>query len=113
MAKYVILFIMIIHGLIHLLGFVKAFDIAPVEQLTVSISKPVGIVWLLTTFLFLTTASLFALKNDYWMLAGTASVIISQVLIISSWGDAKFGTIANLILIVSIIRTFLGQLPTS
>lgn len=113
MAKIFFSFIIIVHGLIHLLGFVKAYDLAPVEQLTEEISKTTGLIWLLVSVLFLITVFLYFTQNNVWWIVGSTAVIISQVLIIGSWSDAKFGTIANLILILPIIIAFVGQLPTS
>ena len=40
--RIVFLTLMVIHGLIHLLGFVKGFGLAPVSQLSAPISRPVG-----------------------------------------------------------------------
>ena len=93
----------IIHGLIHMFGFVKAFGISAVEQLTQTISKPFGIVWLLAFILFVITAILFAFKSSYWWLFGFIAVVISQVLILFFWHDAKFGTIANVIILIAVI----------
>ena len=45
--------LLILHGLIHLMGFVKAFHIATVNPLSQSISKFNGVLWLLTGFVFL------------------------------------------------------------
>ena len=96
--------LIIVHGLIHLLGFVKAFGLSEVNQLTQVISKPFGVIWLLAFTLFATAAIMFALKNSYWWLFGLIAILISQILIIFFWHDAKFGTIANvIILIISII----------
>jgi hypothetical protein len=111
--RYVLLVIIIIHGLIHILGFIKAFNLAEVNQLTRTISRPVGILWLITTFLFISTAVLFFIGKDYWWIAGSIAVIISQILIISSWQDAKFGTIANLILLLPLIIAYADSQPTS
>lgn len=96
-AAWVVL--IIVHGLIHLLGFIKAFGLAPVEQLTQQISKPAGVVWLLSFVLFALTALLFALDRQSWFWVGIAACLISQTLIIYWWHDAKFGTIANVIIL--------------
>jgi hypothetical protein len=86
------------------MGFVKAYDLAPITQLTKEISKSSGIVWLTTAVLFAISAAMFLLKKDGWPLFATLAVIISQVLIILIWKDAKFGTIANaIILLVAIL----------
>ncbi len=111
--RVIFVFLIIIHGLIHLLGFVKAFNMAQVEQLTQSISKPAGIFWLLTSILFIAAAVLYFLQSDSWWVIGAAAVIISQVLILLSWSDAKFGTVANIIILVSIIIAYANNRPTS
>jgi hypothetical protein len=96
--------LIIVHGLIHLFGFVKAFGLSDVKQLTQTISKPFGVIWLLAFVLFVIAAIMFAFKTSYWWLIGFIALLTSQFLIICFWHDAKFGTIANvIILIVSII----------
>jgi hypothetical protein len=107
------LILIIVHGLIHLLGFVKAFRLAPVNQLTQNISRPVGLVWLLVALLFMATAVLFYFAKDWWWIIGASAIIISQVLIAFFWRDAKYGTIANVILLLRIILAFADSLPTS
>ncbi|RSK25969.1 hypothetical protein EJF36_03125 [Bacillus sp. HMF5848] len=102
----IFLIILIIHGLIHLLGFVKAYELADVSQLTQHISKPIGIIWLITTILFLFTAVFFLIKNDSWWMIGAAAIVLSQLLIILSWQDAKFGTIANIIVLVGVVLAY-------
>lgn len=83
-----IAFILIIglHGLIHLLGTVKAFALTEIKELTLPVSKPAGIIWLVAFLLFTTTGLLYAFKNSYWWLLGFAAVIISQILIIFTSG---------------------------
>lgn len=111
MGKIIFSFVILIHGLIHLLGFVKAYDLAPVEQLTEDISKIIGIFWLLVSVLFLATVFLYFTQNDVWWMVGSAAVIISQILIILSWSDAKAGTIVNIIIAIPIIMAIAEQLP--
>ncbi|SHE89333.1 hypothetical protein SAMN05443144_10443 [Fodinibius roseus] len=111
MQKVILSFVIIIHGLIHLLGFVKAFDLAPVEQLTEDISKTAGMFWLVVCILFLVTVFLYFTQNDIWWMVGAVAVVVSQLLIILSWSDAKYGTIANIIIAIPIIMAIAGQLP--
>ncbi|WP_157517961.1 hypothetical protein [Flagellimonas lutaonensis] len=49
--KIVVVIILVIHGLIHFMCFVKAFDFANMGQFTKEISKPMGLLWLLTGLL--------------------------------------------------------------
>ena len=53
--------LILIHGLIHFMGFAKAFKLAEINQLSQNISKPIGMFWLLVCILFMAmfSASLF------------------------------------------------------
>lgn len=96
--------IVFLHGLIHILGFVKGFDLKEVKELTLQISKVQGVLWLIVTVLFLLYGLLYLLNDKWAWLLGFLAVILSQLLIIYFWKDAKFGTIPNIaILLVSII----------
>ena len=106
MIKYTVAFIILIHGIIHFMGFAKAFNYGNITQLSKEISKPSGMLWLLTAFLFITATILFLVKKDAWMFIGFAAVIISQMLIFTVWKDAKFGTIANIIIIVAVVLSW-------
>ena len=101
--KWFLVFIIIIHALIHLLGFLKAFQLAEINQLTQNISKPMGMLWLIALVLLLTAAVQLISSNDLWWITAFAAVILSQVLIILFWQDAKLGTIANIIILLSVI----------
>lgn len=95
-----------IHGIIHLFGFFKAFGISQFNAISHPIPKTHGVFWLLAFVLFATTAILFFVYSDYWWLSGFLALIISQVLIFSYWSDAKYGTIANLIILLVTIIGF-------
>lgn len=104
--KIAFLLIVLLHGLIHLLGFIKGFELKEVKELTLPISKPLGIVWLTATFLFLTYGVLHLLNSKYAWLIGLIAVALSQVLVILFWKDAKFGTIPNIIILVVSLGSF-------
>lgn len=96
--RIVYLILIIIQGLIHFLGFIKGFGIVEVKELSLYISKPVGLIWLSTGILFLIYG--FSWWNNYnfsWVI-GIAAVIISQVLVFIYWKDAKAATLPNLII---------------
>jgi hypothetical protein len=106
MLRIVFTLMLFIHGFIHLLGFLKAYKLAQLEQLTMPISKPVGIVWLISTILFLITLFLFIFQKDVWWMAGLTAIILSQIVIIFSWNDAKYGTIPNFIILLLIVIAY-------
>jgi hypothetical protein len=102
--KIIFLIIVFIHGLIHILGFVKAFGLSEIKELTLPISKPMGIVWLITTLLFLIYGVMHFVNTKHAWLVGIIAVIVSQVIIFYFWKDAKFGTLPNvIIMLVSVI----------
>ncbi len=104
--KYFFLTLVLIHGAIHLPGFVKAFKIAPVEQLSSQISKFSGILWLLAFLLFMATVLTFLLKTDSWFILALISITLSSILVIFSWTDAKFGMIPNLVILIVALSAF-------
>jgi hypothetical protein len=107
MLKTIFIFVTLIHGLIHFMGFAKAFGYANITQLTKEISKPIGIFWLVTGFLFIICIALYLFKKDSWAYFALMVVVFSQILIITNWQEAKFGTIANvIILLISIVGLF-------
>ncbi len=103
-----------IHGLIHLLGFVKEWKLAPVKELTGktlfpisgSAGKAVGILWLLACILWLISAVLYFLRVENWWMLAVASLLLSQLLIILYWRDARFGTMANVIMLLACTLAF-------
>ena len=106
MLKYLFVFILLIHGLIHFMGFAKAYNYGNITQLTKYISKPVGVLWLITAFLFIVAVLLFLLKKESWPYIAIIAAVISQILIITVWKDAKFGTILNIIILFVAIASY-------
>ncbi len=102
MVKLLFFFIILLHGLIHLMGFAKAFNLAEINELTQSIPKLTGAVWGMTALLLATAAVTFLMEKDWWWMAAVPAVILSQILIINHWQDAKYGTVANLIILLGI-----------
>ena len=96
---------MIIHGLIHLMGFTKAFFSTKMSMQVLGISKPIGTLWLVTCALFMVSATLF-FNNKKWFYLVFVAVCISQILIILAWKEAKFGSIANVIILLVAISHF-------
>jgi len=102
MAVFLII-ILILHGFIHLFGFLKAFNLANFEELKMPISKLWGIVWLLAFLLFAITAIFKIIDNSLWHQTTITAIVISQLLLFKFWNDAKYGTIFNLIIVLILI----------
>lgn len=107
MFKTLFIIITLIHGLIHFMGFSKAFGYGNISLLTKEISKPIGVYWFITSILFIFCIIFYIFKKDFWLSLALIAVVLSQALIVLYWGDAKFGTIANVfILMVTVVGFF-------
>jgi hypothetical protein len=105
--------VIVLHGLIHLMGFAKAFGYASLPQLTQPITPGMGLVWLAAAILMLTTAGALWLWPRWWWIIGAAAVLVSQAAIVSAWTNAKFGTIANVIVLAGAVFGYLAWGPSS
>lgn len=99
MLKHLFAFIILVHGLIHLMGFAKAYNYGNISQLNRDISKPLGLIWLVTAVLFIIAIVLYYAKYDKWWLVGVIAAVFSQILIFMVWNDAKFGTFVNIVVL--------------
>lgn len=86
-----------LHGLICVMGFAKAFSLAQLEQLHLPISKPMGALWLVSALLLLASAVALGASSSWCWLLALIGALFSQVAIIASWSDARFGTLGNIL----------------
>jgi len=102
MLRIVFLILLCVHGVIHGLGFAKAFGLAELPQLTQAIARPWGVLWLAAGVLLVATAVMLPLAPRAWWVVGAVAVAVSQTVIVASWSDARFGTLANLVVLVGV-----------
>ncbi len=94
--------LLVAHGAIHLFGFLKAFGLAEMAALRTPIERPLGVAWLVAAVAWLACAALLASASRHWWIVGAIALVASQAVIVTSWSDARFGSIANLIALVPI-----------
>lgn len=102
--------LLVVHGLIHLLGFAKAWRLAPVPQLSGAtlfavpepLARAVGSLWLLACLALLGAAAMLLARGAGWWVPAAAGVALSQLLVILAWPDARAGTVANLLLAAAV-----------
>jgi hypothetical protein len=112
--RWVVVAILVGHGLIHLLGAAKGLGWAEVPALKEPISAGTGALWLLAAVLVLLSAGLIAVgAPTWWWAAALLGAAVSQTAIVSSWSDAKAGTAVNVLLVVASVYGFASVGPTS
>ncbi len=98
--------ILFIHGFIHVFGFIKGFSLFETPSLSQPVTRFHGALWLLVTLSFIATGILFVMRKEWWWLLALLSIFLSQYLIITSWHDAKVGTLANVVILLAAIVGF-------
>jgi hypothetical protein len=106
MALLVLAALLVLHGLLHLLGFLKSWQLAALPQmsgqtlfaLTQPLSRLVGLFWVLACVLFLASAGALLSRVQSWWVVALVALGLSQLLILFAWPDAKAGTLVNLVL---------------
>ncbi len=105
--------VLVVHGLIHGMGVVKGFGWAEVAQLKEPISAALGFFWLFAAVLMIGAGLMLCLSIREWWIVGGIAAVVSQAVIFTSWGDAKAGSAANLMLLAAVVYGGASQGPTS
>ncbi len=98
--------LLLVHGLLHLLGFLKPWKLAALPQLSGRAIVPLsessfriaGIAWLITAVVLVIAAVLRLVDREWWWIVAAPAIVISQSLIVLQWRDAWAGTLANVLL---------------
>jgi len=98
MLRYLLFALLLLHGLIHLVGFISPDTGRPIVT-----DKTPSILWLGCFVLFLMTSILFLLDKGQWLWIAIASVIFSQFMIVSVWDQARFGTLVNALVLIVVL----------
>jgi len=107
------LVVIIIHGAIHFLGYIKARNPGMLTQLTQPVSRAAGFAWLAAGCLFIAGGLLYLGRLEYWWIVAGPAVLLSQTLIFLSWKDAKLGTIGTVVVLIPLIIAIADALPGS
>lgn len=102
-----------LHGLIHLLGPAKAFGWGDVSQLRAPMSPEAGLLWFLAAVLLIAAPVGLVLGAPWWWYPALPGVLLSQGLIVTAWSDAKFSTLANVIIAIPLLAAALDARASS
>lgn len=103
--RYAFAILLSVHGLIHIMGFVRAFYLTDLNKQISGLSKPIGALWLVAFLLFIISATQF-FQNKKWFYIACLAVLLSQILIVLEWTSAKFGTLPNVIILLIAIGAY-------
>ena len=111
MLRILFIALLFVHGLVHLTGFYSEWKLGSSSTLSGKTlfalnnneARISGVIWLIAGLTWLTAGLLYFLKRDSFWIPAFVAIVISQILIIFYWHDAKFGTIANAIILVVVI----------
>jgi len=77
------------------------------------ISRALGVLWLLAGLAVLASAGALYAMPSWWWLVALVAAVLSQAVIFSSWNAARFGTLANALLLLGAAYGFFATGPTS
>jgi hypothetical protein len=111
--RWIVVAVLTVHGLIHVMGFLKAFGYVDLPQLSQPISRGVGLLWLAAGVLVITSVVLLAVQSRSFWIIGLAALTISEAVILSAGRDARAGTLANVILLLAVAQGWFTEGPES
>ena len=111
--RWAVAVVVIVHGLLHLLGAAKGLGGMTMSELSIPIGGPMGAVWLAAAVLTVAAGVLLASRNRRWWVVGAVAVVLSEVVIATSWADARAGTAVNVVLLVAVLYGYASQGPSS
>jgi uncharacterized protein DUF6544 len=109
--RWIVVVLMAIHGLIHLMPTAKGFGWVEVTELDEPIGAAEGVAWLLAAVLVLASAGLLAMRVRPWWIVAAVAAAFSQTVILTSWGPAKAGTAANVLMLIAAGYGYASQGP--
>lgn len=111
--KIALAVLIVLHAALHLFGFAKGFNLAALPQLQLTISRAAGGAWLAASMTLAAGAAGLQFDFRYWGVITLAGALLSQVLIVGQFKDAKYGSLANLIILVPALVSSLDLRPSS
>jgi hypothetical protein len=108
--KTALIILVFLHGLLHFPGFLKAFHLANLYELSINISRFNGFLWFSAALLLISTALLYFFNKEWWWIPASIALVISQYLVLLYWEEAKFGSLVNVILLAAILISIASAL---
>jgi hypothetical protein len=98
--KVMFIFFLIVHTLIHLIGVSRSFH---THGMSAAFFMSDALLWLLSFVLFTMVILLYLLNTPAWEVFLVSGIVFSQVLILTNWKEAKYGTVINILLLSALL----------
>ena len=95
--------VLLVHGAIHVPGFLQGVGLRPFPHLTGIRTAREGWLWLAVAICFVASALAWTLAWRSWPWLALVAVVGSQLLIVRAWGDARYGTFVNVLILVPVL----------
>lgn len=101
--------VLVLHGLIHIVGFLLLWRIAELGDFTYDMATPeagtwpgrvVGVAWLVAAALFVVAGLLLVAGRATWRAPALAGVIVSTPALLVDAGDAPAGLVVNAVVLL-------------
>jgi len=112
MIRIFVAILLIVHGLVHLLGFVVPWRLATVESLAYKTTllsgnldvgeagiRVIGLLWLLAAIGFVVAGIAAFALHPWWRAVTLGVTLLSLVLCILDWPDTQLGVLINLVIL--------------
>jgi hypothetical protein len=106
--RFVLAFLLVAHGIAHLVGFVSSWKLATLSELPYKTAlfsgrvdvgdagiRVLGVLWLLAALAFLIAAFAVAIEAGWAVRFTLAAVIASLILCVVGWPGARIGVAVN------------------
>jgi hypothetical protein len=112
--------LLVLHGIAHFVGFAGAFQLGDVgrtvhimsffrgeRSFTEAQVQAFGMLWLTLGLAFICCAALLFFDNPLWPLATTGICIVSGLMCVAFWPEARFGLFVNLAIMLFVLTGLL------
>ncbi|MEQ1856317.1 MAG: DUF6544 family protein, partial [Longimicrobiales bacterium] len=105
--------VVFLHALLHLLGAAKGLGLAEVPALALPVSRLGGLAWLVAGAGLMATVYRLGSRRASWWAIGIPAATLSQVMILTAWADARWGTLINLLVLAVAAHALASRGPWS
>jgi hypothetical protein len=112
-VRWTVAFVVVFHGLIHLMGAAEGFGWVSGAELREPIGGLGGVTWLAAAVLVVTAGGMLAVEAPSWWAVTAAGAVVSQGVVIAWWDDAGAGTAANVLMLLAAAYGYASQGPRS